>query len=52
MTKMKTVIEVGIVIGYAALFALAIIGLYCNPDVLSVGMQEAAACQTKHLIIC
>ena len=38
MTKMKTVIEVGIVIGYAALLALAIIGLYCNPDVLSVGM--------------
>ena len=38
MTKNKTAIEVGIVIGYAALFALAIIGLYCNPDVLSVGM--------------
>mgnify|MGYP006949025861 CR=1 FL=1 len=38
MTNMITGIEVGIVIGYAALFALAIIGLYCNPDVLSVGL--------------
>lgn len=34
MTKM----ELSIVIGYTAIFVLAIIGLYCNPDVLSVGM--------------
>ena len=38
MTKNKTAIEVCIAIGYIALFALAIIGLYCNPDVLAVGM--------------
>lgn len=38
MTKMKTVIEIGIVISYVLLLVLAIIGLYCNPDVLSVGM--------------
>lgn len=34
MTKM----ELSIVIVYVALFVLAIIGLYCNPDVLSIGM--------------
>lgn len=38
MTKRKTVIEISIVISYALLLALAIIGLCCNPDVLSVGM--------------
>lgn len=34
MTKTEKLV----VIGYVALFALAIIGLYCNPDVLLTGM--------------